>query len=96
MSIARALISGGDILLFDDSFSAIDFITDKKIRKELNKNCKDKIVIIISQRVGTIKNSDKIIVIEEGKIEALGKYKDISKTSKTLKEFILSQKREEL
>lgn len=96
MSIARALLSGGEALLFDDSFSAVDYITDKKIRNEIEKNYDDKMVILVTQRVGTIKDSDKIIIIEEGKIDSVGDYETLEKTSKVFKEFINSQKREVL
>jgi len=96
MSIARALLKNGEILLFDDSFSAVDYITDKKIRTNLKKKYDDKIVIIVTQRVGTIKDSDKIIVIEEGKIESIGKYDELKKNSPIFKEFILSQRKEAL
>ena len=96
MSIARALLSGGECLLFDDSFSAVDYITDKKIRKSIAKNYSDKMVILVTQRVGTIKDSDKIIVIDEGKVESIGNYEELSKNSKVFKEFIESQKREVL
>ena len=94
MSIARALVSGGECLLFDDSFSAVDYITDKRIRDSIQKNYNDKMVILITQRVGTIQNSDKIIVINEGKIDSIGTYKELSKSSNVFKEFIESQKRE--
>ena len=94
MSIARALLSGGECLLFDDSFSAVDYITDKKIRNSINKNYSDKMVILVTQRVGTIKAADKIIVIDEGKIESIGDYDTLEKTSKVFKEFVDSQKRE--
>lgn len=94
MSIARALLSGGECLLFDDSFSAVDYITDKKIRGSIAKNYSDKMVILVTQRVGTIRESDKIIVIDEGKIENIGTYEELEKNSKVFKEFIDSQKRE--
>lgn len=94
VSIARALLNGGECLLFDDSFSAVDYITDKRIRDSINKNYSDKMVILITQRVNTIKNSDKIIVINEGMIDGIGTYKELSKSSKVFKEFIDSQKRE--
>lgn len=94
MSIARALLSGGECLLFDDSFSAVDYITDKKIRNSINKNYSDKMVILVTQRVGTIKDADKIIVIDEGKIESIGNYETLENSSKVFKEFIDSQKRE--
>ena len=94
MSIARALLSGGECLLFDDSFSAVDYITDKRIRSSINKNYSDKMVILVTQRVGTIKEADKIIVIDEGKVESIGNYETLENTSKVFKEFIDSQKRE--
>ena len=94
MSIARALLSGGECLLFDDSFSAVDYITDKKIRSSINKNYSDKMVILVTQRVGTIKDADKIIVIDEGKVESIGNYESLENSSKVFKEFIDSQKRE--
>ena len=94
VSIARALVNGGECLLFDDSFSAVDYITDKRIRESIEKNYNDKMVILITQRVGTIKNSDKIIVINEGQIDAVGTYKELQKSSKVFREFIDSQKRE--
>ena len=94
MSIARALLSGGECLLFDDSFSAVDYITDKKIRNSINNNYSDKMVILVTQRVGTIKDADKIIVIDEGKVESTGNYDTLEKTSKVFKEFVDSQKRE--
>ena len=88
MSIARALLSGGECLLFDDSFSAVDYITDKKIRESIAKNYSDKMVILVTQRVGTIKDSDKIIVIDEGKVESIGNYEELSNNSKVFREFI--------
>ena len=94
MSIARALLSGGECLLFDDSFSSVDYITDKKIRSSISKNYKDKMVILITQRIGTIEECDKIIVIDEGKIESIGTYKELIKSSKVFKEFASSQKEE--
>ncbi|MDD6273028.1 MAG: ABC transporter ATP-binding protein [bacterium] len=94
MSIARALLSGGECLLFDNSFSAVDYITDKRIREAIKKEYNDKMVILITQRVGTIKDCDRIIVIEEGKIEDIGTYEELEKSSTIFKEFIDSQKRE--
>ena len=94
MSIARALLSGGECLLFDDSFSAVDYITDKRIRSSIKKNYSDKMVILVTQRVGTIKEADKIIVIDEGRIESIGNYETLENSSKVFKEFIDSQKRE--
>lgn len=78
---------------FDDSFSAVDYITDKKIRKSIAKNYSDKMVILVTQRVGTIKDSDKIIVIDEGKVESIGTYDELSKIVKYLKN-LLNHKKE--
>lgn len=94
VSIARALLNGGECLLFDDSFSSVDNITDKKIRESIEKNYSDKMVILITQKVGTIKNLDRIIVVNEGKVEGIGTYKELEKSSEVFKEFIDSQKRE--
>jgi ATP-binding cassette subfamily B protein len=96
ISIARALLSGGECLLFDDSFSAVDYITDKKIREYIKKDYKDKMIILVTQRVGTIKESDNIIVLDEGKIESMGNYEYLEKNSPIFIEFIKSQKREVL
>jgi ATP-binding cassette subfamily B protein len=96
MAIARALLSGGECLIFDDSFSAVDYITDKKIREAISNSYKDKMILLITQRVGTIKDSNKIIVLDEGKIESLGNYEELSKNSPIFKEFIDSQKKEVL
>ena len=94
LAIARALLSDGECLLFDDSFSAVDYITDKRIRNSLMKHYDDKMIIIVTQRVGTIHDCDKIIVIDEGKIESTGLYEELEEKSKVFKEFIDSQKRE--
>ena len=93
MAIARALLSGGECLLFDDSLSAVDYITDKKIRQAIEENYSDKMVILITQRVGTIKDSNQIIVINEGTVESIGDYKTLEKESRVFKEFIDSQTR---
>lgn len=94
VSIARALLNDGECLLFDDSFSAVDYITDKKIRTTIKENYSDKMVILITQRVGTIRDADKIIVIDEGKVDSVGTYEELEKKSRIFKEFIESQKRE--
>ena len=94
VSIARALLSKGECLIFDDSFSSVDNITDKKIRSSISKYYNDKLVLLIAQRVNTVKDCDKIIVIENGKIESIGKYKELLKKSSVFKEFYSSQKEE--
>jgi len=94
VSIARALLSGGECLIFDDSFSSVDYITDKKIRTAIANNYKDKMVIYITQRIETIKNCDHIIVIDEGKIESIGTYDELLNSSSVFNEFTSSQKEE--
>lgn len=90
LTIARALLKKCDLYIFDDSFSAIDYITDNKIRENIKKETKNKISLIISQRISTIKDCDSIIVIDEGKIENFGSYKTLLNNSKVFKEFINS------
>lgn len=95
LSIARALIKEAEIYIFDDSFSALDFKTDFNLRKALKKDLKDKTVIIVSQRIGTVMNSDNIIVLDDGKIAGQGKHKELLKSCKIYKEIALSQLSEE-
>ena len=94
LTIARALLNNGKILIFDDSFSAVDYITDKKIRNGLKNKFGDSMQLIVTQRVSTIEDADKIIVIDEGKIESIGNYGTLSKNSPIFKEFIASQRKE--
>ena len=99
ISIARALGKNASIYIFDDSFSALDYQTDKKLRKALNERVsKSKAtVLIVAQRISTIKNSDKIVVLEEGKIVGIGKHNELLKTCKVYQEIAKSQlSREEL
>ena len=91
ISIARAIAREAEIYIFDDSFSALDYKTDLTLRKELKKYTKDATTLIVAQRIGTIKNADQIIVIEDGKIVGKGKHKDLIKNCKVYKEIALSQ-----
>ncbi len=91
MSIARALIKDADIYVFDDSFSALDYATDKKLRKNLETYAKDKTIIIVAQRVATVLNADNIIFIDEGKIVDIGNHKELFERSPEYKEIVLSQ-----
>ena len=92
--IARAILNNGKMFIFDDSFSAVDYITDKKIRNELKENSKNVMQLYISQRVSTIEDASNIIVLDEGKIENSGTYKELKTKSKVFKEFIKSQRKE--
>lgn len=91
LSIARALFKDSEIIIFDDSFSALDYKTDSLIRKNLKENLKDKTILIVAQRIGTIMNADKIIVLDKGKIVAQGKHKELVKSCQLYKEIALSQ-----
>ena len=91
ISIARALARKPEILIFDDSFSALDYQTDKNLRQTLKKEFADTTTIIIAQRVGTIKNCDKILVLDNGQIVASGTHKELLNNSPLYKEIALSQ-----
>ncbi|KGN03478.1 multidrug ABC transporter ATP-binding protein [Clostridium novyi A str. 4570] len=91
ISIARALVRKPDVYIFDDSFSALDFKTDAKLRNSLKGETKDSIVIIVAQRVSTIMNADRIIVLDEGEIKGIGTHKELLETSSVYKEIVLSQ-----
>ena len=91
LSIARAIAINPEILVFDDSFSALDFKTDSILRAELSKKTKDKTVIIVAQRINTILNADQIIVLEDGKIVGKGTHQELIKTNETYRQIALSQ-----
>ena len=95
LSIARAIVKKPDIYLFDDSFSALDFQTDQKLREALNKNVKGATVIIVAQRVSTVLNADKILLLENGKIIAQGAHKELFENCKSYRDVVLSQITEE-
>ena len=95
LSIARAIAIDPEILVFDDSFSALDFKTDSTLRAELAKKTKDKTVIIVAQRINTILNADQIIVLEDGKIVEKGTHEELIKNNETYKQIALSQLSEE-
>ena len=91
LSIARAIAIDPEILVFDDSFSALDLKTDKILREELEKHTKNKTVIIVAQRISTIMNADQIIVLDEGKIVGKGTHEELLKTCETYQQIALSQ-----
>ena len=95
LSIARALAKNPKILLFDDSFSALDYKTDVKLRKTLRKEMAGVTTIIVAQRIATILNADKIIVMNEGKIVGVGKHQELLETCPTYLEIAESQLSEE-
>ena len=91
LSIARALAINPDIYIFDDSFSALDFKTDRALRKALSEEVKDSTFIIVAQRISTIMNAEQIIVLDEGKIVGLGKHEDLLKNCLVYKQIAESQ-----
>ena len=91
LSIARAVAKDPEIFVFDDSFSALDYKTDSKLREALKQKTENKTVIIVAQRINTILNADQIIVLEEGKIVGKGNHKELMETCETYRQIALSQ-----
>jgi len=95
LSIARALAKKPQILIFDDSFSALDFKTDLALRKAINSEIKDRTVLIVAQRINTIMNAENIIVLDEGKIVGMGTHKELLQNCSVYRQIALSQLSEE-
>ncbi len=95
LSIARAIAKDPEIFIFDDSFSALDFKTDAALREALSKRTKNKTSIIVAQRISTILNADKIIVLDEGKIVGQGTHEELIENNETYRQIALSQLSEE-
>jgi ATP-binding cassette, subfamily B, multidrug efflux pump len=91
LAIARALAKRAPLNIFDDSFSALDFTTDARLRAALKRELADSTAIIVAQRVGTIMHADRIIVLEDGSIVATGTHDELIKTSETYREIVASQ-----
>ena len=91
LSIARAIAKNPEIYIFDDTFSALDYQTDAKLRKELKKYTKNATTLIVAQRIGTIMNADKIIVLDKGECVGMGTHKELLKNCEVYKEIALSQ-----
>jgi ATP-binding cassette, subfamily B, multidrug efflux pump len=91
LAIARALVKRAPIYVFDDSFSALDFRTDSRLRAALKRELAQSTVIIVAQRVGTILNADRIIVMDEGRIVGIGTHAELLKSNETYKEIVYSQ-----
>ena len=97
LTIARALVKNTPIYIFDDSFSALDFKTDMKLRQALKSRVKDSTVILVTQRVATIKHADQIIVLDEGRMVGIGTHQQLMETCDVYRDIALSQlKQEEL
>ena len=95
ISIARAIAKRPEIYIFDDSFSALDFKTDFKLRQELKKYTKTSTIMIVAQRIGTIMNADKIVVLDNGNCVGIGTHEELLKNCNIYKEIALSQLSEE-
>lgn len=91
LAIARAIIRRPDVYIFDDSFSALDFKTDAKLRQALAKETKEAAVLIVAQRVTTVLNADRIVVLDEGKVAGIGTHKELMESCQVYKEIVLSQ-----
>ena len=91
LSIARAIARDPEIYIFDDTFSALDFKTDAKLRKELKEYTKNATTLIVAQRIGTIMHADKIIVLENGKCVGMGSHKELLENCEVYKQIALSQ-----
>lgn len=94
-AIARALVRKPDIYVFDDSFSALDLKTDALLRSELKKETEDAVVIMVAQRIGTIRDADQIIVLENGRMAGIGTHEELMKSCDTYRQIARSQIREE-
>lgn len=95
ISLARAIADKCKIYMFDDTFSALDFKTDSKIRKRLREVTQNAVVIMVAQRVATVMNADKIIVLKDGKVECIGKHEELYRNCKVYRDIVLSQLSEE-
>lgn len=95
LSIARAIANRSKILIFDDSFSALDFRTDKNLRDALDENIKDSTILTVAQRINTIKDAEKIIVLDQCEIVGMGTHRELLETSDIYKQIALSQLSEE-
>ena len=91
LSIARAICRHPEILIFDDSFSALDYKTDRVLRDTLRKTCADATRFIVAQRIGTIRDADKIIVLDDGKIAGMGKHNELMETCEVYRQLAYSQ-----
>lgn len=95
LAIARALAKRPDVYVFDDSFSALDYRTDSRLRAALSRELDNATVIIVAQRVGTIRNADQIVVLENGAVEGIGRHDELMESCATYREIVLSQLTEE-
>src|SRR5262249_48333928 len=91
LAIARALVHQPEIYLFDDSFSALDYATDAALRSALARETSDATVVIVAQRVSTIRDADRIVVLDEGRVVGTGTHAELMTDNETYREIVLSQ-----
>ncbi|QVY63537.1 ABC transporter ATP-binding protein [Cytobacillus gottheilii] len=95
LSIARALVRKPDVYIFDDSFSALDYKTDKNLRAALKKETKDATVVLVAQRISTVVDADRIIVLDKGRMAGIGTHKELMEENEVYREIVKSQSSEE-
>ncbi|MER5967945.1 ABC transporter ATP-binding protein, partial [Streptomyces sp. NPDC002057] len=91
LAIARTLVQRPEIYLFDDSFSALDYETDALLRAALARETADSTVVIVAQRVSTIRDADRIVVLDEGRVVGTGRHRELMADNETYREIVLSQ-----
>jgi ATP-binding cassette subfamily B protein len=91
LAIARALVRRPPVYIFDDSFSALDFKTDAGLRRALAQATRDASVIIVAQRISTVMDADRIVVLDDGKVVGIGKHRDLARTCPVYREIVTSQ-----
>ncbi|NUP67407.1 MAG: ABC transporter ATP-binding protein, partial [Nonomuraea sp.] len=91
LAIARTLVHRPEIYLFDDSFSALDYATDARLRAALAEEITDATIVIVAQRVNTIRDADRILVLDEGRVVGSGDHAELMSTCPTYREIVLSQ-----
>lgn len=95
LAIARAIVKGAEVIVFDDSFSALDLATDARLRASLRENLSEANIVIVAQRVGTVLNADRIIVLDGGNVVGQGTHKELLRTCETYREIVVTQLSEE-
>ena len=91
LSIARALVKKAPVYIFDDSFSALDFKTDSALRRALKEHTASSTILIVTQRISTIKNAEQIVVLDDGQVAGIGTHAELMRTCETYREIALSQ-----
>jgi len=91
LSIARALVKKAPIYIFDDSFSALDFKTDAALRRALKETTANSVLLLITQRVSTVKNAEQIVVLDNGQVAGIGTHRELMKSCETYREIAMSQ-----